>query len=124
MRFRFWVFWLTVPALLASSCEDITSEDVPTTLRVQISADSPFLAVGDTLVGDTVQFEVQVFDGEQLISSGSYDFTAAPPGGAVEILNASTGLATFSDVGQSTVTVTVWPTSMDWPGLSSGLRPR
>jgi hypothetical protein len=75
---------------------------------VQISADSPFLAAGDTLVGDTVQFEVQVFDGQQQIPSSDYEFSAAPPqGGAVEILDASTGLATFADVGQSTVTVTV-----------------
>jgi hypothetical protein len=75
---------------------------------VEISAtDSPFLAAGDTLVGDTVQFEVKVYDGQQEISSSGYDFTASPQGGAVEILDASTGLATFADVGQSTVRVTV-----------------
>ncbi len=107
MRYRVWVFWLIVPALMASSCEDITNEEGSGTLAVAISADSPFLAAGDTLVGDTVQFEVQVFDGQQPIASSDYVFTAAPPGGAVEILEASTGLATFTDIGQSTVSVSV-----------------
>jgi hypothetical protein len=93
---------------MASSCEEITTRDGLGTLRVEMSAtDSPFLAAGDTLVGDTVRFEVKVYDGEQEILSGDYEFTASPQGGAVEILNASTGLAAFTDVGQSTVRVTV-----------------
>jgi hypothetical protein len=106
VRYGVWVFWLIVPALVASGCDDITNEEGPTTLRVEISAtDSPFLAAGDTLVGDTVQFEVQVFDGQTEMQASDLQFAAV--GGAVEILNASTGRATFADVGQSTVTVTV-----------------
>ncbi len=108
MRQRIWILWLIVPALIASSCEEITTREGAGTLRVEISAtDSPFLAAGDTLVGDTVRFEVKVFDGQQEISSGDYEFTASPAAGAVEVLDANTGLATFADVGQSTVRVSV-----------------
>jgi hypothetical protein len=93
---------------MALSCEEITNEEGSGTLRVELSAtDSPFLAAGDTLVGDTVRFEVKVYDGQQEIRSSDYEFTVSPPGGAVEILDAGTGLATFTEVGQSTVRVTV-----------------
>jgi len=108
VRDRARIVCLIVLALMASSCEEITNEEGPGTLRVELSAtDSPFLAAGDTLVGDTVQFDVKVYDGQQEISSRDYEFSASPQGGAVEILDTSTGLATFTGVGQSTVRVTV-----------------
>lgn len=108
MRYKVWVFGLIAVALSGLSCEEITTQEGSGTLIVDIFVEeSPFLAAGDTLVGDTVQFKVRVRDGQEQVPASNLQFTALPAGGAVEILDESTGEATFTQVGQSTVTVLV-----------------
>jgi hypothetical protein len=98
---------LAAVTLAGLSCESSVTDQVPSTLSVEIAVgDSPFLSAGDTLVGDTVTFQVEVKDGGVVIPSSGYEF-AVVSGSSVEIINASTGQAAFTDVGQSTVRVTV-----------------
>ncbi len=91
----------------AVSCEDITTQQRQTTLVVEISAGaSPFLAAGDTLLGDTVSFTARLTDSGREVPIVSQQFSSTNPS-VVEILNASTGDATFKSTGEATVRVTI-----------------
>ncbi len=107
MKYRVWITGLVGAALLVLGCEEITTRDTPSSLVVELYVEgSAFLAGGDTLVGDTVQFRARVTEDGQTITIGGESYTSSSPS-VVEILNASTGEATFKGVGESMVEVTI-----------------
>lgn len=88
-------------------CEEISRPETSSSLVVQLYLEgSAFLAAGDTLVGDTVQFRARVTEDDEPITIIAQSFSSANPS-VVEILNASTGEATFTGVGESMVEVTI-----------------
>jgi hypothetical protein len=67
--------------------------------------ESPFVAAGDFLVGDTVQFSATVRENGQPFPASGERYTSSVPS-VVRIIDASDGRAVFLGVGDATVTVT------------------
>jgi hypothetical protein len=88
-------------------CEEISRPETPSSLLVQLYVEgSAFLAAGDTLVGDTVQFSARVTEDGEPIAIVAQSFSSSNPS-VIEILDASAGEATFTGVGESMIEVTI-----------------
>jgi len=88
-------------------CEEISRPETPSSLLVQLYVEgSAFLAAGDTLVGDTVQFSARVTEDGEPIAIVAQSFSSSNPS-VIEILDASAGEATFTGVGESMLEVTI-----------------
>ena len=93
-------------AVLVLSCEEVTTQVKETTFVVGIAIEgSPFVAAGDTLVGDVVQFAGAVTENGNPITASGQRFTSSRTD-VVEILDESTGEAAFVGVGTAIVSVT------------------
>ena len=107
MRHRHRILGLVCALLPLLGCEEISRPETSSSLVVQLYLEgSAFLAAGDTLVGDTVQFRARVREGGDTIAIRAQSFTSSNAG-VVEILDASTGEATFTGVGESMLEVTI-----------------
>ena len=92
-------------ALLVLSCEEVTTQTKESTFVVRIDIEgSPFIANGDTLLGDVVQFVGAVTENGNQISTSGQRFTSSMPD--VVLIDSLTGEAAFVGVGQSVVSVT------------------
>lgn len=101
-------------ALLLTSCEEVTTQSERTTLSAAISVEgSPFVANGLNLVGDQVRFTARVTDSEgSEIAIDDLTFSSDNPD-VVRILDASTGDAEFTGVGQTSVSVVIAEPTLD-----------
>jgi hypothetical protein len=88
------------------SCKEVSTESKVSTFVAEISVgESPFVAAGDFLVGDTVQFSATVRENGQPFPASGERYTSSVPS-VVRIIDASDGRAVFLSVGDATVTVT------------------
>ncbi|UCC82999.1 MAG: hypothetical protein JSW46_18915 [Gemmatimonadota bacterium] len=107
MRHTAWVIGTIGVALAVSSCEDITTQEIQSSLEVSILIEeSTFITMGDTLVGDSVRFEARITEGGRSVDIRAAEFTSQDPS-VVEILDANAGTAVFSSVGEAVVEVTI-----------------
>jgi len=99
------VLGLFAAAVLVLSCEEVTTQVKETTFVVAIAIEgSPFVAAGDTLVGDVVQFAGAVTENGNRIAASGQRYTSSNTD-VLEILDASTGEAAFVGVGTAIVSV-------------------
>ncbi len=107
MRRWVWPLGLIGAALLAWSCEEITTRSETSTFVVTISlGNSPFILQGDTLVNDQVRFSAVVTEDGQSVSFSGATFSSNNPN-VVSILNASSGDAEFVGTGTASVSVEI-----------------
>ena len=95
---------LSFAALAMLSCEEVTTRTKESTFVVTIDIEgSPFVAAGDTLLGDVVQFVGMVTEDGSPIATSGQRFRSSMPD--VVLIDSLTGEAGFVGVGTSVVSV-------------------
>jgi len=104
------------PAPLTSTL-DVTVTDLAVSIVVESLVDPSFLANGDTLVTDSVQFSAVVIEGGDTVPTTGPNWASSDPS-IIRIIDAASGVAVFEDTGQATVSVSFQ--TPDLPGEPFG----
>ncbi len=104
------------PAPLTSTL-DVTVTDLAVRIVVESLIDPSFLANGDTLVTDSVQFSAVVIEGGDTVPTTGPNWASSDPS-VIRIVDTASGVAVFEDTGQATVSVSFQ--TPDLPGEPFG----